>query len=309
LLFSIAIAALAAGSVGAGLGAEEPSGRFVFISDVATPNLDRLFTVDAAGTNAARVTRGTQRRAEIDPDWSPGGKRIAFARSFPCAAPLGSCFAVWTVGGDGSSERRLTSRLPSVRKSPRPFSSFAPTWSPDGRRIAYTRFLDRSDHSDVYVMNSDGARNRRLTRMGDAEEPAWSPDGSEIAFAHGGDIVVLDVRTGNLRRLREPGTDESFPDWSPDGRKLAYERLDESGEYQVFVMNADGTDRHDLSPSQATDGHPVWSQSGNVIAFVSDRDGDPAIYTVDSDGNEQPLKVTSPSLSDYAIDWSSAPPR
>src|SRR5205823_3715330 len=74
---------------------------------------------------------------------------------------------------DGSSERILTRRT----------LDYTPSWSPDGRRIAFTRVRERKGEFeyDVWTMKADGTGQRLLTR--DAQYPSWSPDGSRIAVA------------------------------------------------------------------------------------------------------------------------------
>src|SRR6266508_4005238 len=80
---------------------------------------------------------------------------------------------VWSVNADGTGLRRLT-------RSPWP--EFDPSWSPDGRFIAYRS--EPHGHPQLWVMNADGSGQHRLTR--DGGFPAWSPDGSMIAYAPGG---------------------------------------------------------------------------------------------------------------------------
>ena len=299
---------LAAALAGCDSSGEEPAGRFVFSGDLATPYASRLFVIGADGRGLRKVTRGLARVGESDADWSPDGSRIVFDRTYDCAASLDLCSAIWVVNADGSGEKRLTSaNAKSV------VSAVAPTWSPDGRRIAYVLLNDRGGH--LWVMDADGSAQRRVTRVGDAEEPAWAPDGRRLAFSHDGDLVVLDLNTGALLRLtRTPALFESFPDWSPDGEQIAYELNDESPpgqqpnqEYDAYVMRADGSGARRLSRPGDVDAHPVWSPDGEFIAYGSDvapEIGDGiAIVIVDAGSGDLVRRVSAPGMDLYPIDW------
>ena len=262
--------------------------------------------VGADGRGVHKVTRGRAYVAESDPDWSPDGGRIVFDRSFSCPDPLTLCTAIWVVNADGSGERRLTPQTPGI-------GELSPTWSPDGRRIAYVRSDDRSETSDLYLMNADGSAKRRLTHVRDAEEPAWSPDGKRIALSHDGDIFVLDLDSGSLQRLTKTPLIESYPDWSPDGKRIAYELNNPTPpgrdvqEYDAFVMDADGTHQRRLSRRRDTDGHPVWSRGGELIAYTSDAGpllGDSiAIVIVEADTGDFVRRIRPPGIDLYPIDW------
>jgi len=150
-----------------------------------------------------------------DPDWSPRGGEIAFARRQGAAN-----WDLFRIGSTGRGIRRLTrSRAQEL----------APDWSPDGRKIAFQR-QDPSGAWSIYVMRADGAGPHRLiagTSTHSAEQPAWSPDGRSLAFVgvtlRGTRIEV--VRLGEGRepdRLTGPGLQAADPDWSPDGRRIVF---------------------------------------------------------------------------------------
>jgi TolB protein len=108
---------------------------------------------------------------------------------------------------DGSRPRRLTWNA-GVDADP--------TWSSDGRRIAFES--KRGESSEIYVMNADGGGQRRLTREGeDGGDPAWAPDGRRIAFVGDNGVYVIRADGLGLRRLTR-SRDDRFPGWVPAGR-------------------------------------------------------------------------------------------
>lgn len=243
--------------------------------------------------------------ATSDPEWSPDGSRVAFARDEPCSFPLYGRRSIWTIKADGTELRRLTPAPAAVTDETASYES--PTWSPDGKRIAYVERPDTWHHAgDIYVMSADGSDRRRLTRRGDAQAPAWSPDGGRIAFQgwdppEGGesdplpktDVFVLDLRDGAVRRLTATGS-AGPPDWSPDGRQIAYA----SG--GVVVVNAEGSNKRKLLRRNAG-ACPVWSADGKQIAFRRDGQNEWGIYVVAADGNGEPRHVAR--TEDCSFDW------
>jgi len=167
----------------------------------------------------------------------------------------------------------------------------SPTWSSDGRRIAYVVSHDGRD--DVYVMNADGSGQRMLRR--NAAGPAWSPDGRKLAFigAHGDprrivarpDVYVWNAGGGGLRKLAH--TAWSWPVWLPDGR-LAIEKGKGcppcSWNSELWVMNADGSERRLVMSGGL--GRIDWSPDGRSIALeYSPRPHRPGIYVMNADGS------------------------
>ena len=91
----------------------------------------------------------------------------------------------------------------------------------------------------------------------------------------------------SYRRLTEQGT-ELDPKWSPDGTRIVFASR-RTGNYDVYVMNADGSDQQAITSNPAVDRKPAWSPDGNTIAFASDRDGhrnrEAAVYLMNPDGS------------------------
>lgn len=176
---------------------------------------------------------------------------------------------IYVVNGDGSGLQQLTTG---------PAQEFDPSWSPDGRRIAY-RAQRPPAAPDIYVMNADGSGQRRLAS---GLSPAWSPDGAWIAYGDDqGGISVMRPDGSASRRI--PGTEQGeYPTWSPDGARLAF--MDSlflpstrggtsAANHEIYAINLDGTGLKRLTNSPGEDGWPAWSPDGTRIVFASQRDG------------------------------------
>jgi TolB protein len=199
------------------------------------------------------------------------------------------------VRGAGDAVRRLTRN--------RVFDGF-PSWSPDRKRIVFVRSVAEND-ADVWIMNTDGTGARRLAGSARGAQdlyPAFSPDGRWIVFAsdRGGrepDLYVMRADGKKLRRLvaGPKFVVDTQPRFSPDGRHVVFTsnrvsffnheiyrvRFSDGGGLQRLTYwgtGKDGAPGDDVSPS--------YSPDGKRIAFVSDRNGGYAIWTMDANGGD-----------------------
>jgi Tol biopolymer transport system component len=227
------------------------------------------------GQGRAREVIGLEgQRSTVSPQAAVAGRRSATGRIAFSAGPHPH-EDVYVVNADGSGLRRLTHD---------PGADFDPSWSPDGRRIAYRHEGGGGDSTaEIYVMNADGSQIRNLTRRpGQDHSPAWSPDGRRIAFAsvRGGpmpSIWVMNADGSKQRRVSRVSGE--YPAWSPDGRKLAFDRntFGPTG-WDIWVVNADRSHPRPLIASRADEQGPAWSPDGKTIAYGSGR-GAPPNYT------------------------------
>ena len=161
-------------------------------------------------------------------------------------------------------------------------------------KIAFSSVRD--DNSDIYVMDSDGGNQVRLTIDPARDyDPSWSPDGERIAFNRNGHIYVMDSDKRNLMRLTKNET-ASEPAWSPDGAKIAFTRF-KALQQQVWVMDTDGQNPTLLTHVGANS-NPAWAPDGVRIAFSSTRDGEADIYLMEENGNNQERLTYDRGLQD-----------
>lgn len=166
-----------------------------------------------------------------------------------------------------------------------------PSWSPDDQAFTFHSREDPDRLPRIYV--TEGLNYRVI--MSDqggiygpvfGEYPSWLPDGTIVYAARQcrecGLFVI--TPTGQLvRRLtHDPG--DAAPEGSPDGKMVAF-MSNRDGNWEIYVVNVDGSGLRRLTNHPAIDGLPTWSPDGRYIAFVSNRDGDWAIWVVRPDGS------------------------
>ena len=244
--------------------------------------------MDADGSNFQQIT---DRFAESgSPAWSPDGSRLAFTGD-PGYEAVGS-----------SDTTRINGRLVNMSRS------FATSFAP----VA------------IYVVDADGGNLRKLHNGFD---PVWSPDGSRLAFmiSEAGGIVVVDADGSNLQTptgkfalfskrvlpsvegsVVAAGIDPEVvrffgPRWSPGGTHILF-AADRDGDYDIFVMDAGGTQVQQLTDNDYNDWYPAWSAEGAQIAFTSTGE-DGGVFLMDADGANL-RQLTHNDRWDWGVVWS-----
>lgn len=180
------------------------------------------------------------------PSWSPDGSLIVFS-----TLQFGKQATVSRMAASGSRVRKLlTTPLPA---NGRGIGLDSPTFSPDGKRIAFV--WRKKAVAAIFTMNASGGGLKQVTpwqKGGLADKVDWSPDGARIAFSSP-DPGVLPGISSNVFTARPDGTGlvkitksrggkihNGLDSWSPDGTKIAFARIG-AGKSEIYVMNANGS--------------------------------------------------------------------
>lgn len=246
-------------------------GTFVFIGGSELRPHNRLYSMSADGSDLRLIPTGDLYLFAAAP--SPDGRRIALMASEPVskgdlltsklflmdsdgsdlqeipACPEDGCQGVIQVSwspdgrflsfpGNGIGIQVLDTRTGATRKLTGGSNDYDAVWSPDGRRIAFSRTepsLDPGPNAQIWVMRADGTGAHQVTDEAfahEASQPNWSPDGTRIAYTEGGEpggtagVAVVDADGAAARQLTACafGSCERFPTnpvWSPDGSAIA----------------------------------------------------------------------------------------
>jgi Tol biopolymer transport system component len=265
--------------------------KIVFVSD--RDGNDEIYVMNADGSNVVRLTDNPAEDGA--PAWSPDGRKIAFISDRDFSSDI------FVMNADGSNVVKLTDNFATDTN---------PSFSPDGTKIAFNS--DRDGPPQIYVMDADGSNVVRVTDdEGWNAVPAWSPDGKKIAYTcdpmsslfSTGSLVsqirVINVDGSNMEKISRKN--DSSPAFSPDGEKIVFESS-RDGNYEIYVMNADGTNQQRLTNNSFVDFSPSWSPDGKKIVFTSDRDGNRKIYVMNADGSNI-RKLTENSYQERRPKW------
>jgi Tol biopolymer transport system component len=273
-------------------GLDGSSNIIAFSARLDSPADGDIYTVGVDGRDLSRLTSAPAN--EYSPSWSPDRRAIVF-RSAPSAAAaqqgpsdiaivtvadkvvtflthdasLGNWSPAWSPTGEwiayysgGAGRFGLYLIRPDGSDSHRILAGDAeyPTWSPDGRRLAFMSLGfpagSSSDDYDIYVVDADGRNVQRLTTAsGEDGWPAWSRDGTRIAFTRRTSqeqedkihVMTADGADDRLISDTNDGMSYGYPSWSPNDLYLAYSAYPQAASSSqtggMFVIRPDGTGR------------------------------------------------------------------
>jgi len=168
---------------------------------------------------------------------------------------------IYIADYDGANQRRIT-----INRA----LNIMPTWSPDGRALAYTSYA-RGFPTIFISLIYEGRRLEPFTPGTQNWLPSWSPDGTKIVFTSSRDgnseLYIMNRDGSGVRRLTNNPAIDTTPSWSPTGSQIAF-TSDRSGGPAVYVMGADGLNLHKISADSYCD-RATWAPNPfNELAFV-----------------------------------------
>lgn len=226
--------------------------------------INDIFVLRPNGSGLRQVTDSVG--FSSDPAWSPDGSWIAFSAD---RGAYPSKQGIYLTRRNGTDLHRVT-RLPTNASL-----DSAPRFSPDGKRLVFTRYFVEGDveRGALFTVAIEGRHPRQVTSTDlGAGDATWSPDGRRLAFEaypdqeSFGDIYAVDPdgkRLRNLTHNESPLAGSADPVWSPDGRRILFldahrSTADEPFTQGLATMTVIGGDRHFLSTHPVEQHQPDW---------------------------------------------------
>ena len=282
------VAAIVIACGGSGSGIDQPVG---FISN-SVPGALHVLEVDGTVSIVSD-------NAVISPKWAPNSARLAFI----------------TGAGDGGGQLMIWNRGEnSIETIPGGFDDVTRHfWAPDSLQISFEANVD--GESAVYVYTADGTNSEpvRVTSepVGNIELGNWSGDNQWITLR-----LVTRQGAGIFRRnvdgvdeVRLTTGDDFAPRFSPDGSRVAFRRRLSNGSTDIFAVNAQQANDSavvaatNLTNLEGNETSFAWSPNGRYIAFVTEKDGNSEIYSLDTETRSN-TRLTQNRVQDLHPAWS-----
>ncbi|MCP4589952.1 MAG: hypothetical protein GY842_04355 [bacterium] len=255
--------------------------RMLFCSTRHTPNPD-LYIKHVLGTAVTQLTSDPS--SDVHPEFSPDGSRIAFASN------RSGNWDVWIVGNDGQQPIQVTQG---------PADEVHPSWSPDGQRLVFCSLPQGGGQWELWTANAEAGATKRF--IGHGVFPEWSPIENKILYQRARErgsrwfsVWTLDLVDGEPRYPTELVFSADFaaiaPTWDSTGTMVAFcaagpnpppdaDGVTEPETSDIWIIEADGTNRIRLTDGHSRNFGPVWSKLGRVF-FTSTRGGQENVWSV-----------------------------
>ncbi len=265
--------------------ATDPEGRRLIFASTRHNTQPDLYIKSVDGVAVTQLTADPA--ADIQPDVSPDGTRVAFASN-----RTGN-WDIWVMRLDGGRPIQVTSG---------PADDVHPSWSPDGKELVFSRVPAGGGQWELWITDATGAGMQRF--IGYGLFPEWSPVDDRIVYQRARErgnrwfsIWVITLENGEPSFPTElaAGAHQAMilPSWSPDGTRIVYASSSSvvplmmagsngstpSPLMDIWMMSADGREKVRLTDGFTANYGPVFSAGGRVF-FTTNRSGHENVWSV-----------------------------
>jgi WD40-like Beta Propeller Repeat len=244
-----------------------PTGRLAFtVRRGDRPEDNYIWMMNADGSNAKQILAKAS-----EPTFNPDGSKIAY---------YGWTDGIWVANADGTNPKKVLGESSSGYLS----------WSHDGRWIAFSVRPGFSGNIATDAIAPDGT-GRRPVVVG--WSPSWSPDDTQLVFqtCRGSNCGIFKAPSAGGDAVPIVADDGGLPSYSPDGGKIVYQK-DVDGQKQLFLINADGSGKKQITQGTSLHVDAAWSSNGNFIFYRSPEGGQWGIWRMNADGSN-PVKLAN----------------
>ena len=273
----------------------QPTGHFVLTCQIyKLQSSEQICIMNADGTNYHRLTMEDNDR-HFYPSLSPDGQDVVYSGY----DPQSHHYEIYDYDLSKGMTKPLTYAFGDLN---------GPEISPDQKAIVFTRYTTDPNHPTLWLMDREGGNFRQVSPV-PAWDPTWSPDGNQILFASNKEsldqLYFINIDGSGLRKVSNLPALRGRSDWSPQNLIATYSG--DPWKREIYIMNPDGSNQHQISPTGGDSQGPSFSPDGQWITFTAyfDKFNDVngcEIYIMRMDGTGL-KRLTNNDYCDYQPRW------
>ena len=272
--------------------------RIVYVAETGPKDnrQKRLAIMDQDQANHRFLTDGSY--LVLTPRFSPNSQKITFMSYVKANSPRVFIFDIET------GQQEIVGEFPGM--------TFAPRFSPDGKKIVMSYSDPDVGNSEIYILDLQTRSTKRITNNSGIDvSGSFSPDEKNIVFNSDRNgrrhLYIIDSKGKNLRRISREAGSYYTPVWSPRGDMIAFTKQ-EAGQFYIGVMEIDGSNERMVAKSFHVEG-PTWSPNGRYLMYFKEErtssdgsGGNSSLFSIDLTGYNERKIITPLGGSDPA--WS-----